>query len=153
MDTVRVNICYRPLRICWAICAGDRGAFRDAVKFSHTMWGGRFNPIAIVDRLEEAERIVEVFRADIIVPVGAGGAIEAFKKRFPHLINPFFPDGLFLGSQEHGFHAHVLDIQNALVELDRSPALESIKKHGLRIYTWDNDDACRRVLNAMGTIS
>lgn len=74
-DTVRVNICYRPLRICWAICAGDRGAFREAVKFSHTMWGGRFNPIAIVDRLEEAERIVEVFRADMIVPIGAGDAL------------------------------------------------------------------------------
>jgi hypothetical protein len=140
MDTVRVNICYRPLRICWAIGAGDRSAFRDAVKFSHTMWGGRFNPIAIVDRPEEAERIVDVFRADIIVPVGTGDSLDAFKKRFPHLISPFFPDGLFVGSQEHGFHSHVLDIQNALVELDRSPALESIKKHGLRIYTWDNDD-------------
>ena len=82
--------------ICWAIWASDRGAFAQAAKFSHTMWGGRFNPIAIVDRPEEAERIVEVFRADMIVPVGAGDALDAFKKRFPHLISPFFPDGLFV---------------------------------------------------------
>jgi hypothetical protein len=46
MDTVRVNICYRPLRICWAINAGDRAAFRSAVALSNTVWGGRFNPIA-----------------------------------------------------------------------------------------------------------
>ena len=140
MDTVRVNICYRPLRICWAISAGDFAAFRSAVSTTFTMWGGRFNPIAIVDRPEEADRIVEVFRADIIVPVGANDALDAFKKRFSHLITPFFPDGLFLGSKEHGFHAHLLDVQNALVDLDNSPALESIKKSAFRIYAWDDDD-------------
>jgi hypothetical protein len=140
MDTVRVNICYRPLRICWAISAGDFAAFRSAVRTTFTMWGGRFNPIAIVDRPEEADRIVEVFRADIIVPVGNTDALDAFKKRFSHLISPFFPDGLFLGSKEHGFHAHLLDVQNALVDLDNSPALESIKKSGFRLYAWDDDD-------------
>lgn len=62
MDTVRVNICYRPLRICWAINAGDRGAFRSAVSLSNTMWGGRYNPIVIADRAEEAANIAEVFR-------------------------------------------------------------------------------------------
>ncbi len=113
MDTVRVNICYRPLRICWAICAGDRVAFRKAVGLSYTMWGGRFNPIAIVDRPEEADRIAEVFRADMIVPVGANDALDAFKKRFAHLISPFFPDGLFLGTKEQGFHAHLLDVRPA----------------------------------------
>lgn len=141
MDTVRVNICYRPLRICWAISAGDLAAFRSAVRTTYTMWGGRFNPIAIVDRAEEAERIVEVFRADIVVPVGGNDAVNTFKQRFPHLISPFFPDGLFIGSREHGFHAHLLDVQNALVELSNSPALESIKKSGFRLYAWDDDDS------------
>ena len=141
MDTVRVNICYRPLRICWAINGGDFAAFRSAVRTTYTMWGGRFNPIAIVDRPEEADRIVEVFRADLVVPVGANDALDAFKKRFDHLISPFFPDGLFLGSKEHGFHAHLLDVQNALAKLDDSPALESIKRSGLRLYAWDDGDS------------
>lgn len=99
MDTVRVNICYRSLRICWASCAGALAIFRKAVNLSYTMWGGRFNPIAIVDRPEEAHRIVEVVRADMIVPVGANDALEAFKKRFSHLISPFFPDRLFLATK------------------------------------------------------
>jgi hypothetical protein len=140
MDTVRVNICYRPLRICWAIAAGDLPAYRKAIGMTYTMWGGRFNPIAIVDRLEEAERIVEVFRADIIVPVGDSDAVKDFQKRFPHLISPLFPDGLFIGSQEHGFHAHILDVHNALVDLTDSPALKSIREKGLRLYSWENDD-------------
>ena len=32
MDTVRVNIAYRPLRICWAIKQGDFAAFREVVR-------------------------------------------------------------------------------------------------------------------------
>jgi hypothetical protein len=47
MDTGRVNICYRPLRVCWAIADGDAGAFRKAVRLPHTMWGGRFDRIVI----------------------------------------------------------------------------------------------------------
>ena len=140
MDTVRVNICYRPLRICWAIAAGDLAAYRKAISMTYTMWGGRFNPIAIVDRLEEAERIVEVFRADMIVPVGDNDAVKDFQKRFPHLISPLFPDGLFIGAQEQGFHAHILDVHNALVEMSDTQALKSIKEKGLRLYTWDKDD-------------
>jgi len=140
MDTVRVNICYRPLRICWAIDAGDIAAFRKAVKLSHTMWGGRFNPIAIVDHVEEAERIVEVFRADMIVPLGESDAVRAFPQRFPHLIKPFFHDDLFVGTNERGSRAQVLDIHNALVQLSDTPAWTAMKAKGLRLYGWDRND-------------
>ena len=50
MDTIRVDICYRPLRIGWAIRAGDIDAFRQAVRLSYTLWGGRFNSIIVVDK-------------------------------------------------------------------------------------------------------
>ena len=72
MDTVRVNIAYRPLRTCWAVKEGDFAAFREAVRTNHALWGGRFDPIVIVDRASEARAIVEAFRADIIMPLGAG---------------------------------------------------------------------------------
>ena len=72
MDTVRVNIAYRSLRICWAIKEGDFAAFREAVRANHALWSGRFNPIVIVDRASEARAIVEASRADIILPLGAG---------------------------------------------------------------------------------
>lgn len=55
MDTLRVDICYRPLRVGWVIKLGDTDAFRQAVKFSHTLWGGRFNPILMADR-EDGKR-------------------------------------------------------------------------------------------------
>jgi len=42
LDTIRVDICYRPLRIGWAINPGDIEAFRRAVRLSYALWGGRF---------------------------------------------------------------------------------------------------------------
>ena len=88
MDTTRVDICYRPLRIAWAIHSEDRDSFRKAVRLTHTLWGGRFNPIVLADRLEEAKQVVETFRADVIWPVGDTAAIKDFPNQFPHLITP-----------------------------------------------------------------
>jgi hypothetical protein len=146
MDTVRVNICYRPLRICWAINAGDRAAFRSAVALSNTMWGGRFNPIVIADRAEEATSIAEVFRADLTIPIGTSDALTAFTNRFSHLINPLFPRELFVGSTGDDTRAQILDIHNALVQLNNSPALASIKEKGMRLYSWADDDPLAEVL-------
>ena len=77
MDTLRVDICYRPLRIGWAIRAGDFDAYRRAVRYSHALWGGRFNPILMVDSDAEASQLIELFRVDVVVPLGGGGTPEA----------------------------------------------------------------------------
>jgi hypothetical protein len=67
MESVRVDICYRPLRIGWAIRAGDMDAFRAAARLSFALWGGRFNPIIFVDQQEQAESLVDVFRVDVVL--------------------------------------------------------------------------------------
>lgn len=140
METVRVNICYRPLRICWAIADGDFAAFRRAVRLNNTMWGGRYNPIAVVDRADEAKRIVEVFRADVILPLGDAPPVVGFPTRFPHLINPFFPQSLFLSDNQSVAKAQVLDIHNALIQLRDTSAWDAITKKGIRLFEWDTGD-------------
>jgi hypothetical protein len=140
VDTNRVDICYRPLRIAWAILANDIEAFRQAVRLSHTLWGGRFNPIVVVDREEEPERLVDLFRVDIVLPVGDSDAVKEFPKRFAHLIKPFFHDSIFIGGANKRIKAQVLDIQNALVHLRESPKWKAIKKEGFRFYSWHVDD-------------
>lgn len=140
LETVRVNVCYRPLRICWAIADGDFASFRTAVRLNNTMWGGRYNPIAVVDRAHEARRIVEVFRADVIIPLGDAPAVAAFPKQFPHLINPFFPETLFMGNNQAEARAHVLDIHNALIHLRDTPTWGAISAKGIRLFDWDADD-------------
>lgn len=140
MDTVRVKIRYRPLRICWAIGAGDIGSFRRAVELSYTMWGGRYNPIVVADQVAEADNIVKAFRADLILPVGDAASARAFPARFPYLINPFFHEDLFLGTGEDA-RAQLLDVHNAVVELSETPAAQAaIEKRGVRLYRWDDHD-------------
>jgi len=145
MDTIRVDICYRPLRICWAIRSGDIEAFRQAIRMSHALWGGRFNPIVVVDNIEEASRLIDLFRVDLIFPIGNSKEVKEFPKRFPHLINPFFNDAIFIGGLGQRNYAQVLDIHNALVHLRDTPEWKAIEEIGVRVYTWQADDPLAEV--------
>lgn len=140
MDTLRVDICYRPLRVGWVIQSGDFDAFRQAAKFSHTLWGGRFNPILMSDREEEARRLIDLYRVDLLLPVGNDDEVKSFPKKFPHLINPFFHDSIIIGGEKERKLAQLLDIQNALAHLRDKPEWKAIKDRGFRIYNWQADD-------------
>jgi hypothetical protein len=139
MDTARVDICYRPLRIAWAVHSSDREAFRRAVRRTNTMWGGRFNPIVLVDR-DNAAQLVELFRADVIVPVGDREDVNEFTLRFPHLIDPFFPSALYVKDGRGHTRARVLDIQNALYHWRDAPEWKAIVAKGARQFVFDADD-------------
>lgn len=140
MNTTRVDICYRPLRIAWAVHSADRDAFRRAVRLTHTFWGGRFNPIVLADRPEEAKQLVERFRVDVIWPVGDAAAVKDFPKQFPHLIDPFFPAMLFLPEKNRPTRTHVLDIHNMLVHYQDKPEWKALDQQGVRTTTWAPDD-------------
>ncbi len=140
METLRVDICYRPLRIGWAIREGDIGAFRQAVKLSHAIWGGQFNPIIIIDREEEANQLVELFRVDLIIPIGETNEVKEFPKKFPHLLKPFLLEDLFLSSRGKNNKCQVLDVLNTLVYLQNTTEGKAIKETGFRIYSWQLND-------------
>lgn len=140
MDTIRVDICYRPLRIGWVIRSDDYDAFRRAVKLSHTLWGGRFNPILMADREDEASRLIDLFRIDLLLPLGESDEVQSFPKQFPHLINPFFHDSIFIGGDKERKHAQVLDVHNALIYLRDKPERKAINDQGFRVYNWQSDD-------------
>jgi hypothetical protein len=140
METARVDICYRPLRVAWAIHSADKEAFRRAVRLSHTLWGGRFNPVVMADRPDEARQLVELYRVDVIIPIGTDPTVVAFTGQFPHLITPYFPDRLFLPHQSEATRAHLLDIHNALVHWRISGAWKAVEEQGIRQFVWDDDD-------------
>lgn len=140
MDTLRVNICYRPLRIAWAIRGGDLYAYRKAVRYSHALWGGRYNPIVNVEREEEAGRLIDLFRVDVILPIGDSDIVKEFPKKYPHLIKPFFSDALFIKDSNYHPWSNVLDVYNALIYLRDKPKWKDIKDRGIRLFTWQEDD-------------
>lgn len=139
-DTLRVDVCYRPLRIGWAVRQGDSVAIRQAMRYSHALWGGRFNPILVVDREEEALHLVKLFRLDLIWPLGDSQEVKDFPKKFPHLIPPFHGDSIFVKDVQWRSFAHVLDIANAISHWHTRPEWKLFMDQGVRAYQWQQDD-------------
>lgn len=139
MNTAGVDICYRPLRIAWAIHSDDRDAYRYAVRVSHALRGGRFNPIVMVDSKEAAD-LVELYRADIIVPVGSSPVVAGFPARFPNLMKPLHPDMLFLSSGQEPSRAHLLDMTNALLHWRDAGSWRELQAREIRTFEWEKDD-------------
>lgn len=139
-DTLRVDLSYRPLRIGWAVREGDMTAIRQAVRYSHALWGGRFNPILVIDREEESKQLVELFRLDLIWPLGESQEVKEFPKKFPHLIRPFRGDAIFVKDMQWRSFAHVLDISNTMSHWHTKPGWKAFKDQGVRAYEWQQGD-------------
>lgn len=137
MDTTRVDICYRPLRVAWAILSTDRTAFREVVRHSHALWGGRFNPIVLVDQVE-AKDIIMTYRADIVVPVGDNDTVKQFAEQYTHLTPPFFPKVTVVG-QGQDARSHLLDMYNAFGHWRDQPHWKALAPN-IRTFGWAADD-------------
>jgi hypothetical protein len=112
------------------------------VRYSHALWGGRFNPILVIDREAETDLLIDLFRVDFIMPIGESVEVKNLPKRYPHLITPFFHDAIFIkGNQGYPHHAKVLDVYNALAYLRDKPEWKAIKEKGLRLLAWQPDDS------------
>jgi Transposase DDE domain group 1 len=110
------------------------------VRLSHTLWGGRFNPVVMADRPEEARQLIELYRVDFIIPFGADPTVVTFPGQFPRLIAPYFPDRLFLPHQSEPTRAHLLDDHNAPVHWGATGAWKAVEEQGISQFVWDDDD-------------
>ncbi|MGD1047234.1 MAG: hypothetical protein ABR899_00605 [Candidatus Krumholzibacteriaceae bacterium] len=138
---MRVDICYRPLRIGWAIRSNDLESFRRAVRYSFALWGGRFNPVLVVDRDAEARQLIELFRVDLIIPLGDSDLAKEFPAKYSHLIKPFFDDAVFVkGNSTSPPYTQVLDVRNALVHNRVKPEWNVFKARGFHVFKWQQDD-------------
>jgi hypothetical protein len=102
--------------------------------------GGRFNPIVVVDKPDEARSLSNVSRADVILPIGDSPVVKEFPKKFPHIITPFYHENIFVGDANYGVRSEVLDIHNTLAHCRETPEWKQVKERGLRLYTWAIDD-------------
>lgn len=149
MDTLSVRIKYRPVRIGWCIRDGDIAELRKALRLTHTMWGGRFNPIIPVDNFEYGEQLVKVFRVDVLVSPSDDEAIKSFTDRFPYLPNPFFPPVLFVKEDSGKTYSTVVDLYHPIRRLyEEHFKNRSTVVFRASLYEWNDDDPLRDVLLA-----
>lgn len=86
---------YRPIRIGWCIQAGDFEEYRKALRLTHTMWGGRFNPVIPLGDPELARALVKAFRLDCLYFISDSQEGRALDTEFSHLLWPGFDRKLF----------------------------------------------------------
>ena len=149
METLSIRIKYRPLRIGWCLMDGDFAGLRKAFRLTHTMWGGRFNPIIPVEDFEHGKQLVTLFRVDVLIPMSQDENVKTFIEKFPYLPNPFFPQELHIRESSGKVHATVLDLYHPIrrlyeehVKNNPQPAFHA------SLYEWDDDDPLACVLLA-----
>ena len=134
-----MDISYRPIRIAWVINSHDFAAFRYAVRATSVLSGGRSNPIVFADRGKEAEQIIDLFRPDILIPIGSSSEVREFPSKYPYLITPSFHDEIFV-NYSNGKRAWVLDVISVFASIKGQSLPVSEEKNSLHITKWHVDD-------------
>jgi hypothetical protein len=139
MSTLVYEMKWRPLRVGWCVKNGDVDALVRAFRLTHCLWGGRFNPVIVVD--EELARLkIDLFHVDVLWPVGEDKAVSAFANSIKHLPSPFIHDTLF---QDKGNHKQcaLLDVTHPIRKFFEEHVKDKkIPKVRTRLYEWGHDD-------------
>jgi hypothetical protein len=93
-----------------------------------------------MDRESDSQQLADLFRVDLVLPIGEEENIKAFRLRFPHLIKPFWGDGIYTEGDHSDKRAQVLDVINAMVHLRDKPTWKAMKERKMRVYKWRADD-------------
>jgi hypothetical protein len=62
---------------------------------SHTLWGGRLNPLIPIDDVAIAKDLIEAFQIDCLLAPSGEGEFKTFGEAFQYLDWPVLGGGLF----------------------------------------------------------
>jgi hypothetical protein len=145
MATSGLRISYRPVRFGWCVRNNSWDDLRRAVRLSHTLWGGRFNPVIPVENTEVAEALVRLYRVDVLYPVADERPLQDFLARFPWLPWPNFRRELFIPGGK-GTIAAFLDIYHVVRDIfDEQIKDKSDPKFHATLFEWDAADPLQDV--------
>jgi hypothetical protein len=99
MGTINLRVRYRPVRIGWCVQENNLEEYRKALRLTHTLWGGRFNPVIPLGDPELARSLIKVFRVDCLYCIGQSPEWDALRAEFKHLPWPHFNEDLFIQGQ------------------------------------------------------
>lgn len=142
MNTLSMRLRYRPVRLGWCVQAGDLEGFRRAVAQSFALWGGRYNPIIIIDDTAHADALVRLYRVDALIAASETPDIHAFIAAQKNLPWPFWTKRLFVHDMDGSVRCAVLDLMHPLgrIEAEARPATLPVEP-GIEFHEWDPADA------------
>ena len=141
MNTLSINLRYRPLRLGWCITAGDVTAFRRSLRLTFTMWGGSFSPIIPIDDPALADALIRLYRVDALVPASDGDQVKEFIGRYKHLPWPMFGTDFFVDNGRGDKAAKVVDLTHPVARIydehfKNNPTAAAIQE----IHEWQDSD-------------
>ena len=156
MDSVNLRVRYRPLRIGWCVRDQNMDDLRRAIRFSHVLRGGIFNPIVPIDR-SEASGMIQKHRVDALRYVNDDEDSKTFAKSFDSLPWPLDHDALFaetfgrwtptLLDVSHTLNAMADDYRNK-VQYDPREGVSTEQEANFALIRWEEDDPLKDVLLA-----
>lgn len=105
----RIWLEYRPVRIGWVVAERDLTEIATAACQNACLWGGRFNPIIPMYDRNIADKLINVFRVDVLLAVIPTAETKTFIDSYPHLHLHLWADGIF-----HQRRCLFLDLRHAV---------------------------------------
>lgn len=151
MNTLSVNVQYRPVRIGWCVRENNFDDYKKALRLTHTLWGGRFNPLIPVGNTKLAADLVELFKVDILFPISEDKIILDFIDQCPHLPWPFrFDKQLYYNWQGKNRVPVFLDLYHAESRFFSDLHEENtLSKMQLKLISWEDNDSLANIFEAM----
>ena len=144
MSTLNIYAKYRPVRIGWCIREGSWDDLRKVLRLTHTLWGGRYNPIIVLGNDAVEKQLIEAFQVDCLYAAHEDGQFKKLKERFPYLPWPIYPD-LFSGDSQEEKRANFLDVYHPIRLLyDEYIKANTNPKLSATYFEWDTTDRMGR---------
>lgn len=142
MDTLSLRIAYRPVRVGWCVRFGNMDDVRGSLRRTHTLWGGRYNPIIPIGGGVDGKSLIQRFRVDALYPAAEVPELVGFAESFEHLRWPGFhrPKEFFVETNR-GFRPPFLDVSHAVVRLyEEYVKGDQERMLNAKIFSWHSSD-------------
>jgi hypothetical protein len=141
MNTVNLAITYRPVRIGWCVELGNHEDVRRAIRWTHTLWGGRYNPIIPVGQGIDSAQLVKRFQVDVLFPVREDGDLIKFADSFSYLRWPSFRTPGFFVESDWGKETPFLGIAHPVYDIHDKFVKGEVKPRNSAVrYLWGTAD-------------
>lgn len=136
MDTLNLRIAYRPLRVGWCIRTNNKEDLKKALHLTHTLWGGRYNPLIPIDNPSLSKKLIDLFRVDALYPISKDREVKDFIEAYPYLPWPITWKELFIDSDNKKLPT-ILDIYHPIRYLYEKKIKEKVD---ICLYEWSESD-------------
>lgn len=137
MQTQSIELRFKPIRIGWCVKQGDMAGLKAALELSHTLWGGKYNPVIPVGNTQLQARLVRRFHVDILYPISESDEVNEFVKLYPYLETPYELSRIFDG--ENPWHPNFLDIYHPVRQIHERFSGKEMSFTPSHL-TWQDDD-------------